>query len=408
MTLTDSQTFPGSTLRIGRILVIWIERTGSVPWIVSGREPLTDPFTDSVETFRMRTLNFLADLRLLAGTGLVLLLVAVSPANLRAQEAAKAEPGTLEAIEEQYYKDIQAVEMKRLDRIAALAEKKTGEESDGLWRYYFEAIVADDLFLKAEASANKLLAREDLPLDIRFMAEVTHIIAEARRGAIDQSIESIRKLFAKVKDNVDPEDVIPVHLRLNLAEVYLRTIVDAGRYELANKAIDLIMAETASEEVRDYLAGEKKSLARVGKPAPEIQGNDVDNRPFDLANFKGKPVLIVFWATWDEVSQDQIDELIAVTESYKEKGLEVVTINVDRLREDGAAPEDLAVEVRRFMIERNLLWRSLICEEGKSDFAEKLGVRFLPSNMLIDRQGVVRHVDRSPTSLIAAIKEVCQ
>lgn len=356
----------------------------------------------------MRTLEIFADMRRLAGTGLVFLLLAGSAASLRAQEAAKGEPETLEAIEEQYYKDIQAVEMKRLDRIAALAEKKKGEESDGLWRYYFEAIVSEDLFLKAEASANKLLTREELPLDIRFMAEVTHIIAEARRGAIDQSIESIRKLFAKVKNKMDEDETIPVHLRLSLAEVYLRTIVDAGRYELANKAIDLIMAETASEEVRDYLAGEKKSLSRVGKPAPEIQGNDVDNRPFDLASFKGKPVLIVFWATWDEVSQDQIDELIALTEAYEDKGLEVVTINVDRLREDGEAPEDLAVDVRRFMIERNLLWKSLICEDGKTDFAEQLGVRYLPSNMLIDRQGIVRHVDRSPASLAEAIKEVCQ
>jgi len=385
-----------------------MDETGRVPRIGSVREPSSDLFTESVENSRMRSLENLASLRRLAGIGLTILLVAGSVASVRAQDAAKAEPETLDAIEEAYFKDIQAVELKRLDRIAALADKKTGEESDGLWRYYFEAIVSEDLFLKAEANANKLLAKDKLPVDIRFMAEVTHIIAEARRGAIDQSIESVRKLFAKVKENADADETIPIHLRLSVVEIYLRTIVDGGRYDMANKVIDLILGETTNDEIKDYLTGEKKSLARVGKPAPEIKGSDVDNRPFDLASLKGKPVLIIFWATWDEVSQDQIDELVALTEAYKEKGLEVVTINVDRLREDGEEPEDLAVEVRRFMIERNLLWKSLICEDGKTDYAEQLGVRYLPSNMLIDKQGVVRHVDRSPTSLATAIKEVCE
>lgn len=356
----------------------------------------------------MRSFDPFSALRRLAGLGLTCLLITGSAAGLRAQDAPKAAPDSLDAIEEEYAKEIQAVDLRRLEKIAALAEKKTGEESDNLWRYYFESIASEDLFLKAEEKANLVLAKEKLPLDIRFMAEVTHIIAEARRGAIEQSIESIRKLFVRVKENPEAADAIPVHLRLSLVEIYLRTIVDAGRYDLANKLIDLVLADAVNDEVKEYLTGEKKSLSRIGKPAPEIKGTDVDGRPFDLASFKGKPVLVVFWATWDQMSQDQIDELIDMVDSYKDKGLTVVTINVDRLREDGEAPEDLAMYVRRFMIERNLLWKSLICEEGKSDYAESLGVRYLPSNMLIDQEGIVRHVDRSADGLAQAIKEVCK
>jgi peroxiredoxin len=328
--------------------------------------------------------------------------------SVSAQEAAKAEPETLEAIEEAYYQDLQAVELKRLDRIAALAQKKAGIESEDLWRYYFETIVADDLFMKAEANANTLLQKNDLPIDIRFMAEVTHIIAEARRGQLEASLESVRKIFVKARENAAAVEEIPTHLRLGLVEIYLRTIVDAGRYDLANKAIDLILAESVVDEVKEYLNGEKASLARIGKPAPEVKGSDVDGRPFDLAAMKGKPVLIVFWATWDGVSQDQLEEFVNLTESYKDKGLEVVAINVDRLREDAEAPEDIAVDIRRFLIERNLLWKSLICDEGGTDYAKTFGVRYLPSNILIDKQGIIRHVDRSPAGLAKAIAEVCE
>ena len=37
-----------------------------------------------------------------------------------------------------------------------------------------------------------------------------------------------------------------------------------------------------------------------------------------------------------------------------------------------------------------------------------LGVRYLPSNLVIDREGIVRHVDRSPAGLAAAVEEVCK
>ncbi len=36
----------------------------------------------------------------------------------------------------------------------------------------------------------------------------------------------------------------------------------------------------------------------VGKPAPEIEGADMDGKPFKLSDYKGKVVVLVFWGTW--------------------------------------------------------------------------------------------------------------
>lgn len=322
--------------------------------------------------------------------------------------AATAKPDSLEAIEEAYQNELLAVERKRLDRIAGLAEKKTGEESHDLWRLYFDTVISEEIFGEAEKTAEKVLLMKELPVDIRAIAEATHLIAEAKRGALEESIANVKKLFEAAREAKDDDLIIPAHVQLGLVEVYLRTIVDAGRYDLARKAIDTMTAAAKSDELIEYLVGEKAGLERIGKPVANVKGTDVDGRPFDLAALKGKPVLVLFWATWDEISEELLESVIGLAAAQKDHGLEVVTINVDRLREDAEPPADLAVDVRRFLVERNLLWKSLISETGEKDYAKALGVRYLPSNLVIDREGIVRHVDRSPAGLAAAVEEVCK
>jgi thiol-disulfide isomerase/thioredoxin len=321
---------------------------------------------------------------------------------------AAAEPDSLEGIEAAYQNELTAAELKRLNRIAGLAGKKTGEESHALWRLYFETVIADELFAQAEKTAENLLIKPELPVDIKGMAEATHIIAEARRGALEESIVSLKNLFSKDAAPKDEDQRLPVHVRLGLIEVYLRTFVDAGRYDLALKAIDTMAPMAENEDVKTYLADEKTAIQRIGQPVPAITGVDVDGREFSMASLKGKPVLVLFWATWDEVSENQIESLVSLAENYKSKGLEVVAVNVDNLRENADPDKELAVDVRKFLIENNLLWKCLISEDGDRDYAKQFGVRYLPANLVVDKAGIIRHADRSTSGLAQALAEICQ
>lgn len=328
--------------------------------------------------------------------------------RLQAQEKAGAEPATLEAIEAAYENEVGQASVKRLERIAQLAEKTSGEDGNYLWRVYFDTIISEERFAEAEGHAKKLIQSKNQPVDILALAEVTSILAMAKRGALDESITAVEKFISKPIPKMGDETVIPIHLRLGLTEAYLRTLVDAGRYDLALKAVNAILKAEPNDEVKTYLTHEKTALERVGKTVPGIKGTDVDGRAFDIAALRGKPVLILFWATWDDASEDHLEQVIALAESYKDKGLNVVAINVDRLREGVEPNDELAMDVRRFLIERNLLWKCLISESGDKDYARLLGVRYLPANILIDAQGVIRHVDRSPTGLTKALADVCK
>lgn len=319
-----------------------------------------------------------------------------------------AEPDSLEGIETAYQNELAVAELKRLNRIAGLAGKKTGEESYDLWRLYFESVIADELFAQAEKTAENLLKKPELPIDIKGMAEATHIIAEARRGALEESIASLKNLFNREGAPKDEDERLPVHVRLGLVEVYLRTFVDAGRYDLALKAIDTMAPMAENDVVKTYLADEKTAIQRIGTPVPAITGADVDGREFSMASLKGKPVLVLFWATWDEASENQIEKLVSLADNFKSKGLEVVAINVDNLRENADPDEELAVDVRKFLIVNNLLWKCLISEDGEKDYAKQLGVRYLPANLVVDKEGIIRHADRSTAGLAQALAEICR
>jgi cytochrome oxidase Cu insertion factor (SCO1/SenC/PrrC family) len=55
----------------------------------------------------------------------------------------------------------------------------------------------------------------------------------------------------------------------------------------------LVWLPTVSAQVT-----KSKSEPVVGKPAPEIKGQDIDGKKFKLSDYRGKVVVLSFWATW--------------------------------------------------------------------------------------------------------------
>jgi hypothetical protein len=60
-----------------------------------------------------------------------------------------------------------------------------------------------------------------------------------------------------------------------------------------------LLAILAGCEAAKWTGGREKQVASIiGKPAPEISGEDGDKRSFRLSDYRGKVVLLDFWATW--------------------------------------------------------------------------------------------------------------
>lgn len=73
------------------------------------------------------------------------------------------------------------------------------------------------------------------------------------------------------------------------------------------------------------------SRQALGTPAPALALTDLAGKPVSLADYKGKVVLLNFWATWCEPCQEEIPDLIALQKKYESKGFTVIGVSMDGL-----------------------------------------------------------------------------
>ncbi len=75
-------------------------------------------------------------------------------------------------------------------------------------------------------------------------------------------------------------------------------------------------------------------LSVVHSPAPDFSLQDLDGKPLDLANYRGKVVLLDFWATWCAPCRGEIPHFVEFQDKYRDHGLQVIGISMD----DGPKP----------------------------------------------------------------------
>lgn len=116
----------------------------------------------------------------------------------------------------------------------------------------------------------------------------------------------------------------------------------------------------------------------AGHPAPDFVIHLPDGSSTSLAAYRGRPVVINFWATWCPPCRLEMPELVRAYERYQDQGLVVLAIN------DAEAHDQVAAFVQEF----GLPLPVIIDPQGEVMRAYKTNA--LPSTFFIDRRGVVR------------------
>jgi cytochrome c biogenesis protein CcmG/thiol:disulfide interchange protein DsbE len=126
-----------------------------------------------------------------------------------------------------------------------------------------------------------------------------------------------------------------------------------------------------------------------GRPAPDVALPDVKGATVRLGAFKGRVVLVDFWASWCLPCRASFPALDALSREYEPQGATILAINVDEKRSDADAflsafPHTMTV---------------LFDPKGQSPQA--FGVRGMPSSFVIDRAGNIRFTHMGYTSAVA-------
>ncbi len=142
-------------------------------------------------------------------------------------------------------------------------------------------------------------------------------------------------------------------------------------------------------------AGALRRLDLVGKSI-SIKGAGAQGETIDTAQLQGKTVLVVFWASWAGQSvRREIPDLQKVAEKYRDKGLQIVGVNLDTDKADLDA----------FQKELKLDWPEILEPDGmEGRLAVEYGISSLPAMFLIDAQGKV--VNRNLRAATEADREI--
>jgi thiol-disulfide isomerase/thioredoxin len=120
-------------------------------------------------------------------------------------------------------------------------------------------------------------------------------------------------------------------------------------------------------------------------PEPELTLKDLDGKNVSLSDYKGKVVLVNFWATWCEPCRVEIPWLIEMQKKYGDKGFVLLGIALDEEGKSVVAP---FVAKERFEVDGQKLPMSYQILIGNDEAADKFGGLFgYPTSILISRDG---------------------
>ena len=125
--------------------------------------------------------------------------------------------------------------------------------------------------------------------------------------------------------------------------------------------------------------------ARAAKPAPELKAHDLTGAAKSLANYRGKVVLLNFWASWCPPCLREMPSMERLRLKMAGRPIEIVAL----------ASAESAGDVKDFLSKMQLGFPILLDPEGSN--TKRWKVFALPTSFLLDAKGRVRYVLTGPT-----------
>jgi len=136
----------------------------------------------------------------------------------------------------------------------------------------------------------------------------------------------------------------------------------------------------------------------LGHPAPDFTQNDAAGHTVSLSSFKGKYVLLDFWASWDNNAAQSLAVLARAYETFGSKGLVVLGVSLDKDKDSWQqAIQDAGAGTTMQVSDL----------KGRENSAARLySITNLPRNMLIDPSGIIIARDLTSTNLDKTLSSI--
>lgn len=238
----------------------------------------------------------------------------------------------------------------------------------------------------AAPSKSAAAARPSSPGEQELRALVQKIQVRLRAGArTEEALENELKEFnALLEKHREAKSPAAADIAAMRAMLFFEVFGDVEKgeallVEAQREFPESAQLKSALEFVQARREAEKAQAAlKVGAVFPDFAEKDMTGAPLSISRFKGKVVLVDFWAVWCGPCVAELPNVLAAYEKYHAKGLEIVGISLDQSEE----------KLKAFLAEKKMTWPQYFDGKGwENKLAQQYGIKSIPATFLLDREG---------------------
>ncbi len=236
--------------------------------------------------------------------------------------------------------------------------------------------------------------------NINKLADRRKNVAKEDKATLDSIAAAWDALAAKKKD-AEKEFIIAHPKSVVSAWVMTRSFIFNPEPEtlgsLYNGLSPAVQATSYARAVKERLEIEKRFA--VGQPALEFSQPDTLGKMVSLRDFRGKYVLLDFWASWCVPCRIENPNVVKAFQTYKDKGFTVLGVSLDRPGKQQAWLEAIHKD--------NLTWTHVSdLKFWDNEVARMYGINSVPSNFLIDPAGKIVAKNLAGEGLLEKLNEM--
>jgi len=157
-----------------------------------------------------------------------------------------------------------------------------------------------------------------------------------------------------------------------------------------------IVAALKQQEAARAASKNAKAALVEGNKFPDFNEKDLEGKPLSIAEYKGKVVLIDFWATWCGPCRAEMPNVLATYKKYHGRGFEIIGVSLDDDRQ----------KVVNYIKNNGMTWPQYFDGQGWGNkLAVKYGIEAIPATYLLNGNGVIIGTDLRGDDLSQAVAE---